>query len=218
MDGAGRVEVLNCGVNAYDTLQEVIWMEREVLAYQPDLVLLQYYVNDTAARGLPVPAPDDAVLAFASPHRSDWLARLRGLSRFADLVLDGLYRRRGLAVYSELRTQLYEPGHPGWVRVQDALRRARDGLAERDTAFGLVLYPFLVERHGTLTSHDAFRIVMDFCDAEGIPYLDTEPAFLAHDVDTLRVSPHDYHGNGQAHAIFAREVAAWSRDQGWLDP
>lgn len=211
-------EVMNCGVNAYDTLQEVLWMEREVLGYEPDVVLLQYYVNDTAARGLPMPAPDDAVLSLASPHRKDWVADLRGVSRFADLVLDGLYRRRGLAVYSDLRTQLYEPENPGWLRVQDALRRARDGLAERDIAFGLVLYPFLVQRGPTLTSHDAFRIVMEFCESEAIPYLDTEAAFLAHDVDALRVSVHDYHGNGVAHEIFAREVAAWMSAQSWTQP
>src|SRR5690606_22420768 len=47
-----RFEVLNCGVNNYDTRQEVVWLQQRVLAYEPDLVLLQFYVNDAAVRGV----------------------------------------------------------------------------------------------------------------------------------------------------------------------
>jgi hypothetical protein len=215
---AAPVEVMNCGVNAYDTLQELLWLERRVLAYQPDLVILQYYINDAAARDVELPEPVDALLELASPHRDDWIRGLRQRSWLAEFVLDGIYRRRGLGLYSELRTALYEPGNPGWQRAQDALRGARDLLAERGIPLGVALYPFLVERDGRLTSHAALEKVAAFCAAEGIPCLDTEGAFLAVEIDPLRVSAHDYHGNGAAHAIFAREVAAWMSARGWLQP
>lgn len=41
------VEVLNFGVNGYNTQQEVELLLKRGLAYQPDLVLLQYCLNDT---------------------------------------------------------------------------------------------------------------------------------------------------------------------------
>ena len=217
-DGLRRApEVINAGVSAYDTLQEVVWMERRVLPYRPDLVLLQYYVNDAAARGLPFEAPKDRLLILASPHRDDWVMRLRETSRAVELVLDGLYRRRGLSLYSDLRTRLYEPENPGWMRVQDALRRARDGLADRGIAFGVVLYPFLVRRDGCFTSDRAFELVRTFCADEGIACLDTSTAFDGIPDEELRVSLHDYHGNARANTLFAGAVADWVERRGWLE-
>jgi hypothetical protein len=64
------LEVLNCGVDAYDTLQEVRWMQRRVLAFDPDLVILQYYVNDTAVRDEGEPPPEsDWLFDLAHPRR-----------------------------------------------------------------------------------------------------------------------------------------------------
>jgi len=41
-----RVEVMNCGVGGYNTGQEVAALETHWLAYEPDLVLLGFFVND----------------------------------------------------------------------------------------------------------------------------------------------------------------------------
>jgi len=40
------VEVLNAGVSGYGTAEEVIYLERELLRYDPDVVLISYFVND----------------------------------------------------------------------------------------------------------------------------------------------------------------------------
>ena len=215
-----RVEVLNCGVNGYDTMQEVLWLEKRVLAFEPDLVLLQYYVNDTAARGLPgdEPLPRDRIFELTHPKRQGWIGELRALSRFADLVLDNVHRRRSLAVYSSLRLARYGDAQPGWLRVQEGLLRARDLLAARGVRFAVVLYPFLVREKGRLTSHEAFEIVKTFCARESIACLDTERAFLSHELASLRVHIQDYHANAAAHRIFAAAVAEWLRGSEMLTP
>ena len=41
-----RTEVLNFAVSGYDTLQEVAFLEHKGLAYEPDLVLVAYCLND----------------------------------------------------------------------------------------------------------------------------------------------------------------------------
>lgn len=41
-----NVEVINAGVPGYSTDQELLWLEREGLKYQPDLVILQLFLND----------------------------------------------------------------------------------------------------------------------------------------------------------------------------
>lgn len=43
---ARHVEVINFGVNAYGTSQELITLERKVWRYAPDVVVLAYYAND----------------------------------------------------------------------------------------------------------------------------------------------------------------------------
>lgn len=212
------VEVLNCGVNAYDTLQELLWTRASVLPFEPDVVLLQYHVNDAAARGVKrhTPPPRDLLLELSHPSRGGWVGELRSRSRFADLVLDGIYRRRWLGGFAAERLLRYEDEDPGWQRARDALRGMRDELAARGVAFGVVLYPFLVEQGGRLTSHEAFAIVAAFCEEERIPWLDPEADFLTHDVDGLRSSLHDFHGNGTANRIFARNVADWLAARGLL--
>jgi lysophospholipase L1-like esterase len=216
----GGVEVLNCGVNGYDTMQEVLWLEKRVLAFEPDLVLLQYYINDTAARGLPADEslPRDRIFELTHPRRRGWIGELRRLSRFADLVLDNVHRRRALAVYSSMRQARYGEEQPGWLRVQEGLLRARDLLAARGIRFAVVLYPFLVRQEGRLTSHEAFEIVKAFCRRENIACLDTERAFLPHELAPLRVHTQDYHANAAAHRIFAAAVAEWLRGSEVLTP
>lgn len=41
-----RVEVLNAGVSGYSNAEAVIYFERELLRYDPDVVLLSFYAND----------------------------------------------------------------------------------------------------------------------------------------------------------------------------
>ncbi len=211
------IEVMNCGVDAYDTLQEVIWMEKKVLAFAPDLVLLEFYVNDTAVRGESEAPPDsDWWFDLAQPRRGGLVKSLREHSRFADLAFDWIYRRRGLAVYSKLRMDGYRTTSPGWKRVVEGFERARDELAARKIRFAVLLYPFLVREGEHLSSHAAFELVQAECVREKIDCFDAEPAFGDRDVDRLRISPHDYHANPEANAIFARAVAEWLAARGML--
>ncbi len=42
------VEVLNAGVSGFSTAEEYLYLERELLKYDPDLVLVSFYTNDLA--------------------------------------------------------------------------------------------------------------------------------------------------------------------------
>jgi lysophospholipase L1-like esterase len=41
-----RVEVLNAGVSGYSTAEALLYLERELVKYEPDLVLISFYSND----------------------------------------------------------------------------------------------------------------------------------------------------------------------------
>ncbi|MBK7875211.1 MAG: hypothetical protein IPJ77_05595 [Planctomycetes bacterium] len=43
-----RVDVLNAGVSGFSTAEEVLYLERELARYEPDLVILSFFGNDLA--------------------------------------------------------------------------------------------------------------------------------------------------------------------------
>ena len=213
-----RIQVLNCGVSAHDTPQEVRWLETKVMGFNPDIVLLQYYVNDAAIRGLADPGDPDPLVALTHPRREGALRTMRDVSRLFDVACDRVYRYQSLRVYAAERRAHYTEGNPGWTAVREALRRAHELTTLEDVAFGVVLFPFLVRGDDFLTSHDSFEIVKEFLARERIPFTDPEPAFLEVDVDGMRVSDMDYHANGAGYDLFAGEVADWVRQRGLVDP
>lgn len=211
-------EVLNCGVNAYDTRQEVRLLETRVLALQPDLVLLAFFLNDAAIRGeyeytgfeYGRPSALYRALTLQEPA-----VTLRRWSRLADGLADRIVRREYLIFLGESRSRLYAQDSAGWRAARAELVRARDLCAERGIGFAVLLYPLLFRRDGELASHGAYQVVAEHCRAHDIALLDLEPAFDGLDVGPLRVHPTDAHPNGRAHGIAAASLAAWL-DEGEL--
>jgi len=219
-DGA-RFEVMNCGVNAYDAEQSLALLELRVERFHPDLVLLGFFVNDTAIRGVEAPAEQEApslLMRLGDPHRGGAVAWLRRRSRFLDLVADGTFNRDSLGFFSRSRSALFGEGFEGWTRVRDALSRARDRLAAERVGFVVLLLPFLVEEDGHLGSTRAMAKVREFCDGASIPCLDLEPAFEGRDLAPLRVHPRDFHAGPEAHRILGEGVARLLDSSGRLPP
>ena len=211
--GCPRVEVLNAGVPGFDTAQEAVWLERAGLVHAPDLVLLQYFVNDTAARGLTRPGepPPGGLVTLVHPRRDGWVATLRGVSRAADVLCDALYRHYAMGEHMQQLLRWHAPGDPGWELVKTSLLRARDATAAAGATFAVVLYPMLLRAHDGFVSRPALARVAAFCAGHQIAVFDGEPALLASDIpeERLRVAPGDLHAGAEAHAVFAGAVADW---------
>lgn len=204
----GELEVLNCGVNGYDSIEELVWLERYVLpTFELDAVLWQYFVNDANSSGNR--RQRDRWLEWTAPQRAGWLGALRSGSRTFELVTDAIQRQRGLRRYVELRSGGYEAGSPGWISVTESLCAADRLLSERGVSFHVLLFPFLLERDGQLASHASLARVREFCELQGLACFDGESVFLGsgQDLDELRVSPHDYHANDRAYRMFAQALA-----------
>jgi hypothetical protein len=216
---ASDVEVMNCGVKAYNTVQEVALLERRVMPYSPDLVLLQYHLSDAVLRE---PPDGDAgeglglVMRWTSPRRGGGMRVARRWSAFLDLSCDWMYRRALLPLQTADYRELYLDESPGWGAAREALLAARDLLSARGVPFAVVLYPYLVRHEGRYVSHDAFERVKAFCAESGIPCLDPEAVFMAVPDAELHVHPRDVHANARAHRILAGEVAEWLDGTGLL--
>ncbi len=204
--GPLRVEVMNWGVNGYDTEQEVAQIEERLATYRPDLVLLQFFVNDTGlhgALGEPEEGTDDGSGPAGAP---EWLVALARHSRCAEFLAARLTRKAALHRFHRSLSERFAADHAGWARCRELLTSARDSLQKAEVEFAVVLYPFLFEWDGEMLSHGPLARVGEFCRDASIPCIDLEPAFDGHDVDSLRVHPLDFHANERAHDIAGRAV------------
>jgi hypothetical protein len=213
-----RPEVLNCGVNNYDVLQEYQALRRKVLPFRPDVVLWQFYVNDVNARGLEAEkrAPASRLLRWTHPERDGWLRVLRTRSKALDLGCDNLFR---WSWKRELRRDSKPPfGAPAaaWARASECLKKADRICRKAGVEFGVILFPMLVREGEGFVSRESLSLVSRFCEESGIACLDLEPTLAVHEPRDLCVSPHDYHASGSAYRWAAERIISWMEQHEWM--
>lgn len=205
------VEVLNCGVEGYSTAEEVAFLEAKLFAFEPDVVVLGYFVNDAAYDGSPELEPPGPIRRWIlrlvgndpiAPAR--WL---RSVSWLAELSSQSIAYRVVWLRRSQMERLLYDDDSPGWTKVRAALRRGRDLCAQRGVPFLIALYPPMQRDSGRMTSHEIHAIVADFCRAEAIACLDLQEDFAGLPVESMWVHRTDMHPDARAHVIAARAIA-----------
>lgn len=215
------VEVLNCGVNGYDTMQTVLWYERFVEPFDPDLVLLTFFPNDVNIRqvGKGDGAVKDRWIAWTHPRRDGFVRGLRDVSVAADLICDRVYRWRSLTARQDSWSDRYRDGDPGWERAKEALARLRERCEADGRELQVLLFPYLVPKGEHFESHEVLEVVAQHCAERGLACFNGEAALLKaldpEDPHGLRVSRSDFHANGKAYGAFAQGVAEWLATAGW---
>jgi lysophospholipase L1-like esterase len=189
-----RYDVINAGVGNYNTAQEVAWFRERGLVYEPDEVVLGFYIND----------------AEPTPHRSEgWLASRSYLYVVLASSWDALQRQLGMKKgYVEYYADLYHESNPGWRACQEALEQLAAMCRARNIRLTVAMLPELHDVEDTYP----FRFVHDKVAAvlgrQGVPVLDLNGAFRRHDPKSLWVSPGDAHPNATAQRIIADRLFA----------
>ena len=150
-----KVEVLNFGVGGYNPYNEVALFEGIAAAWQPDLVLVQFCINDLndprlhfdahTLRLLELPDaafPDPRMRTQPMPGRSP-LAFCAGRLRLCDLLQHALYEnradRRALARAVAERRTLGEAERT-WLHAQYG--KLQQWAETHDARFGVVVFPY----------------------------------------------------------------------------
>ena len=199
------VEVLNFGIGGTDTAWQVRLLERHVLSYQPDVVLLVMFLNDAGRRG---------TVGFLS---KPWLlARLRRHSRFLNALVTAPER---LVLHRAMVRHYrdgFTPESAGWLAVQEELSTARELCRENGCRLVVAVYPVLFRLDDDYPFRGAHRAIGEFCASRAIEFVDLLPALEGHDPRQLWVHAVDQHPNEIAHALAARHLAARIRALGLL--
>lgn len=191
----GRVEVLNAAIPGYTTHQERVFLERLVGPILPDVVVLEYCLNDNH-RFLHRLTEDGGWL-LTSEARAALLPEGRGpiarLARWSYLAFE--IKKRLLARardQGELHPWESEPDFgPAWkaetwpaareevMAIQRAVREAGAKLLVVAVPYEPQLDAGLLERERRYVLDPQARLAA-ICAEAGIPFLDLEPAFETH--------------------------------------
>ena len=186
-------QVINSGVGNWNTAQEVEWLRHEGLRYEPDLILLGYFLNDA-----------EPIISSPLP-RSSWVYR----SHLAVFVWTGWSKLRllfdGTRQYRSYYAQLY--AGDGWRACERALAELSHLAAHHHARTMAVLFPDL---HDLDARRYPFRAVhgrvLEAAERSRIPMLDLFPVYENRAARDLVVAADDAHPNELAHALAADAI------------
>jgi len=190
-----RAEVLNAGVSGYSTAEECLYLERELLKYRPDLILISFYGNDLSDN------IRTGLFALRDGHLRLEKSRYIPLGRFGDFLNTnpalGFLSERSNA-FALLKEDLTVILKWGWVRAN---LRSQEAMQQEPIDSG-------DEYERKLTAAIFDRIYHDARDhgipliIQSLPYIRPQPPRMR-DVFPEREFPVDREG---LHMLRAEEV------------
>jgi lysophospholipase L1-like esterase len=206
-----RVEVINSGTAGSDTVYQHRLLETTGWGFAPDVVIVQYTLNDAGP-------PAHRGTSPLVPMLGRSLARRSALYQF----LDNHFRSRQVTrEHRDWWPRTFAPDAPGWKASRAALNAIGREARERGVSALLLLFPMFdsdlsEEAYWNLAAHAAVR---DAAREAGLDFIDLRPRLAAVDPDPRRwwARPFDSHPGPDAHHVAGEAVARRLLETGALD-
>jgi lysophospholipase L1-like esterase len=189
---AGRTaEVVNLGVGNWNTVQEVQYFLTKGYKYNPDIVVLNYFVNDAE------PTP-------AKREQPSWLLRRCYSCVFFKGRLDTLLRQITTRQnWVDYYLGLYDGGKSkGWLDARAAIKQLADYCKANNIRLLIAHLPELHDvqnyRFGVVT-----ELVRQAANEYNVPFVDLLPNLQFQASEDLWVTPPDPHPNAFANELIA---------------
>jgi hypothetical protein len=203
---AGRkIDVINTGVGNYNTIMEVEFFLTRGYRFNPDVVVLNYFINDAE----PIPRYDYSWFEHVSAAWVYYGSRLDVVERELRLGRETDWRTYYRGLYDDARN----PG--GWQGVESSIRKLASYCRDHGIRLIIVNYPELRVLEPYPFPEVQRRLAALAADLE-VPYLDLLDSLRGEDPASLWVTPPDPHPNGHAHALFAKAIGEWMEHDGLL--
>lgn len=214
------VEVLNAGVLGYNTRDEVLYLEHQWVEYEPDLVLIAFYLNDAYSdftfvnngRGLGIYYSPDGL---AQQSYLVDLVQHAYRARRVQQDLEDYYRGQ---YFSEARKWLDQSDSldVDWKVSQAALERAAELGQQHGFRVALIIFPefyHLDDRYPFFAIHE---LVKAKATSLSMPVLDLMTVYQGLVDRDLWVHPSDHHPNEVAHKLAAEAIEPFLWENGLL--
>jgi lysophospholipase L1-like esterase len=203
---AGRdIEVINTGVGNYNTIMEVEQFLTRGYKFKPDVVILNYFINDAE----PVPRYDVGWLERISAARVYFGSRVDVIERLLGYRQQTDWQQYYHGLYDEARN----PG--GWRGVREAVSKLAAYCKQNGIRLLIVHYPEIrILQPYPFKREEQLLAVL--AQEQNVPYLDLLDSVKDQKPSDLWVTPPDPHPNGRAHGLFARALRQWIDARGLL--
>jgi lysophospholipase L1-like esterase len=185
-------EVINTGVGNYNTAQEVAFFKERGRLYEPDMVLIAFFINDAE------PTPRE---------ERNWLARQSSLYVFMASFWDGILRETGFRPpYSDYYRALYEADKPGWIQCQQAFKDLMATCRQEHIDLKVAIVPELHHLDSSYEFPQVHAAIRGLSQEGAAGVIDLLDGLSGQDPPSLWVSPGDPHPNARAHQIIAGQL------------
>ncbi len=232
IQAGAKAEVLNFGVMGYDTEQEAEQIRAKVLTFHPDLIIIEYTLNDIGI----LSRERRELKQYGGYHRflatgNTFIDGLLHRSRLYLLFKNRLYIKRTRAdalppQYSADGYKLIQLGGlHNYIKYAYTQKASLDRLARslgeiRAAVQGRIpvlvaIYPDLSDL-GEYPYRGEHQVIRAICSEMGFAVADPLDSFLGHDPAGLRISAANPHPNRSGNELFAAAVAGYMQKNGYL--
>ena len=194
--GPMQYEVINTGVGNTNTAMQVAYFIHRGYRFQPDIVVLNYFIND----------------AEETPKKRDnWLTSWSYAAVFLAGRFDILQRTYfGKADWQEYYRDLYRPESRGWQEDERSFTELAAFCRSKGIRLMVVNYPELHELANYPFPEVTSRIA-GLAERERLPFLDLLPSIRSEVPTSLWVTPTDSHPNAKAAELFSAAIVEMLR-------
>ena len=194
-DSGRLVEVLNTGVGNTNTAMQVTNFLAKGKDYKPDIVVLNYFINDAE------PTPK---------RKQNWLVDWSYAAVFLAGRIDILKRSFfGTETWLEYYANLYNDDRPGWTAAKAAIKQLIEYCKAEDIKLAIVNYPELHE----LDPYPFENVNAALQKASSLPVLDLTSSVKDLPPESLWVTKTDAHPNKRAATRFAEAIDNHLKEQ-----
>jgi lysophospholipase L1-like esterase len=198
--GQHTIDVINTGVGNYNTEMEVYSFLKKGTTYDPDMIILAYYIND-------------AEITHARPGPLTYFFLKSYLYSFvSDKLINYQARTKVEKQYTTYYSDLYDPNFEGRKRADEAITALSAYAKERNSTLAIVIIPEMHEfTNYTFTQVTTF--VKDAGKKNNVTVVDLLPYFQYFEAkgyapSQFWVSYEDPHPNANGQAIIAGGIYA----------
>ncbi len=198
-----RIEVINFSRPGWGTHDQEEFLAAHAFDFQPDLVLLQYNLNDaTSFHGM---MPFGAMAETIAEEKANPLHRISKLYEFIDIRLtESRVRRWTRRTYHD---SYLGKNSMDWQETQISLLNMAAACRQRNVTFVVSIFPLL---YGLEKSKYEFAAEVNeierFLNENGIICHNMLPDFMGRESSSLWSLPHDAHPNARGQHIAAQST------------
>ena len=201
-----NTEVLNFGWSGTSTDKQISLLERYVLSFDPDIVIIVLFLNDSDRKG---------TIKYLSG--ATFLAKARKYSLFLNAVTGTIEKYIGYKKMIRHYHDGYKEGSEGWEMMKNKMKKGKELSEKHDFQFVIALHPVLIQLNNNYSFGAIHKTIEKFCASLEVPFLDFFYSFYGKNASELWVHPTDQHSNEKANRISGEALSDFFEKKGLIE-